>query len=134
MPLTNVAAATQILANALKALDSLREQSKGSKDSTLKENISRLYDNLLDLKAAVLRVQEENIELKSKIRELESPEAEPCPKCRKRAWQLERSYPDHTFGQVGCIRRVYKCSLCGFSEEKLLTPQGIVVPGKPPHR
>jgi hypothetical protein len=52
--LTNVAAATQILANALKGLDSLREQSKSSKDATLKENISQLYDNLLDLKAAVL--------------------------------------------------------------------------------
>ena len=56
MPLTNVAAATQILANAMKALDSLREQSKGSKDISLKENISKLYDSLLDLKAAVLRV------------------------------------------------------------------------------
>jgi hypothetical protein len=55
MPLTSVAAATQILANAFKGLDSLREQSKSSKDATLKENISKLYDNLLDSKAAVLR-------------------------------------------------------------------------------
>ena len=67
MSLTTVAAATQILANALKALDSLREQSKSSKDNALKENISKLYDSLLDLKAAVLRVEEENSELRRAI-------------------------------------------------------------------
>jgi hypothetical protein len=124
MVLTNVAAAMQLLSNALKALDSLREQSKGSRDSTLKENISNLYDTLLDMKAAVLRVEEENAELKGRIRELESSEGDPCPKCRKRGWQLESSAPDRTFGGVGGIRRVYKCSLCGFSEQKLVIPQG----------
>jgi hypothetical protein len=121
MPLTNVAAATQILANAMKALDSLREQSKGSKDISLKENISKLYDSLLDLKAAVLRVDEENAELKAKVRELESAEADPCPKCRKRGWQIESSEPDGMFGELGGIRRLYKCSFCGFSESKLIT-------------
>ena len=121
MPLTNVAAATQILANAMKALDSLREQSKGSKDISLKENISKLYDSLLDLKAAVLRVDEENAELKAKVRELESAEADPCPKCRKRGWQIESSEPDCMFGELGGIRRLYKCSFCGFSESKLIT-------------
>src|ERR1700756_4612141 len=68
--LTNVAAATQILATALKALDSLREQAKGSKDAALKENISKIYDSLLDLKAAVLRVQDENAALQHKIEQL----------------------------------------------------------------
>ena len=124
MPLTSVAAATQILANAFKGIDSLREQSKSSKDATLKENISKLYDNLLDLKAAVLRVEEENQELRAKVRELESADGEPCPKCRKRGWQLESSKPDPKFGELGGIRRVYKCSLCGFTEAKLITSHG----------
>jgi hypothetical protein len=76
----------------------------------------------LDLKASVLRVEEENQELKAKVRELESADGDPCPKCRKRGWQLESSKPDRTFGDLGGIRRVYKCSLCGFSESKLITP------------
>jgi hypothetical protein len=29
------------------------------------------------------------------------------------------------FGEVGGIRRVYKCSLCGFSEEKLVTSKDM---------
>jgi hypothetical protein len=66
MPITAIAAATTILANAMKALDSLREQAKGSKDTALKENISKLYDSLLDLKAAVVRVEEENSQLRQK--------------------------------------------------------------------
>jgi hypothetical protein len=64
MSLTSIAAATQIFANAMKALDSLREQAKGSKDVALKERVSSLYDALLNLKAAVLRVADENAELK----------------------------------------------------------------------
>lgn len=69
MSLTTIAAATGILSNAMKALDSLREQAKGSKDGALKESISGLYDSLLDLKAAVLRVAEENAELKRALAE-----------------------------------------------------------------
>jgi hypothetical protein len=122
MAVTNIGVATQILANALKALDSLREQSKASKDSALKENISKLYDNLLDLKAAVLRAEEENSELKARIRELGTAQADPCPKCKKRCWQLESSKPHHTFGNMGVISRIYKCSFCRFSESKLITP------------
>jgi hypothetical protein len=81
--LTNVAAATQILANALKALDSLREQAKGSKDATLKENISGLYDSLLDLKAAVMRVADENAELRGKVEQLERSPEKPKPELRR---------------------------------------------------
>jgi hypothetical protein len=81
MPLTAVAAATTILTNAMKALDSLREQAKGSKDANLKENISKLYDNLLDLKAAVIRVEEENSELKRTI--AQSAEKPPEPELKQ---------------------------------------------------
>ena len=69
MSLTAASAATTILSHAMKALDSLREQAKGSKDAGLKENISRLYDSLLDLKAAVIRVDEENSDLRRRIAE-----------------------------------------------------------------
>lgn len=113
----------QILANALKALDSLREQAKGSKDATLKENISKLYDNVLDLKAAVLRVEQENNELMARIRDAENPALDPCPKCKRPGWQIKESHRDAMFGEVGGIRRVYECTLCGFTEEELVTPK-----------
>jgi hypothetical protein len=67
MSLTAVVAATGILTNAMKALDSLREQAKGSKDIGLKENISKLYSELLDLKAAHMRIEEENSELRRAV-------------------------------------------------------------------
>ncbi|MGA8272191.1 MAG: hypothetical protein WB919_11585 [Candidatus Sulfotelmatobacter sp.] len=67
MTLTSVSAATTILANAMKLLDSVREQAKGSKDLALKENISNLYNDLLDLKAAHIRIEEENAELRRTI-------------------------------------------------------------------
>jgi hypothetical protein len=77
MPLTTVAAATTILANAMKALSSLREQAKGSKDAALKDNISKLYDSLLDLKEALIRVSEENSELRRIITEQASGAGKP---------------------------------------------------------
>jgi hypothetical protein len=80
MPLTAVAAATTLLANAMKALDSLREQAKGSKDVALKQNISNLYDNLLDVKAAVIRVEEENSELRRTIAEQAEKPPKPEPR------------------------------------------------------
>lgn len=70
MPLTNIAAATTILANATKLLDSLREQTKTSKDVGLKETINKLYDEFIDLKAAHIRVEDENAQLKRQVTQL----------------------------------------------------------------
>jgi hypothetical protein len=80
MQLTTVSAALDILSKASKALDSLREQAKGSKDATLKENISRLYDDFLDLKAAIMRVTEENGELRRGL--AQQSEKAPKPEIR----------------------------------------------------
>ncbi len=44
------------------------------------------------------------------------------PECRKRRWQLESNHRDSFTGELGGIRRTYKCSFCGFSEEKLVIP------------
>ena len=81
MSLTSIAAATGILSNAMNLLDSLREQAKGSKDLALKENISSLYNDLLDLKAAHIRIEEENTELRRQI--AESADKPPVPKIRQ---------------------------------------------------
>lgn len=67
MALTTVGAALDLLTKASKALDSLRERAKTSKDAELKENISNLYDRFLDLKETVLRIKEENAELRRTV-------------------------------------------------------------------
>jgi len=81
MTLTSISAATGILSNAMKLLDSVREQAKGTKDLVLKENISNLYNDLLDLKAAHARIEEENAELRRKI--AQAAEKPPAPEIRR---------------------------------------------------
>jgi hypothetical protein len=54
MELTTVGTALDLVSKASKALDSMRERAKPSNDAALKENISKLYDDL-DLKAIIVR-------------------------------------------------------------------------------
>lgn len=68
--LTVTAAAMQILNNALGALKAAQERAKGSKDLELKGAISTLYDELLSLKEALMRVTDENNDLQHKIEEM----------------------------------------------------------------
>jgi hypothetical protein len=80
----NVAtAASQILSNAMNALKIVRERAQSSKDNDLKEHISTLYDNLLSLKEAVMRLTQENDELKKRIAELERPPEKSEPELRQ---------------------------------------------------
>lgn len=72
--------AAQILSNTLAVLKTVREQSKESKDATLKGHISDLYDSVLSLKEAVMLVTEENRQLRRRIAELETPPAKPVIK------------------------------------------------------
>lgn len=65
----------------MKLLDSVREQAKGSKDLALKESISNLYNDLLDLKAAHIRIEEENSELRRQI--AQTADKPPTPKIRQ---------------------------------------------------
>jgi hypothetical protein len=75
--LTVAAAAMQILNNALGAMKAAKERSKGSKDNDLKEQISALYDNLLDLKEAILRLTAENSELRSTLEAFHAVQEKP---------------------------------------------------------
>jgi len=74
--LTVAAAAMQILNNALGALKAAQERAKGSKDLELKEAISTLYDELLSLKEALMRVTDENNFLQRKIEQMEAAQRE----------------------------------------------------------
>ncbi len=80
---TVAAAAAQILSNTLTALNAVRERAKTSKDTNLKDHISTLYDNVLSLKEVVMRLTEENGELRRRITELERPPQKQEPELRQ---------------------------------------------------
>jgi hypothetical protein len=100
----------------------LKEVSDKIKDANFKNLVADLTLELAKIKTQLAEFMEENTRLKSKINDLENNGGEKCPKCLRRGWGLESSHPDPTFGELGAIRRTYKCSLCGFSENKLITP------------
>lgn len=93
------------------------------KHAELKNLLADLNMQLADVKIELASVMQENSDLKTKIRELEAAEGDPCPHCRNRGWHVEKSERDRMSGEVGGIRRTYKCSLCGFSESRLEFPK-----------
>jgi regulator of replication initiation timing len=107
---------------AISTAKKLKEISDKIKDADLRNLLADLSLELAEIKTQLADMMDENRQLKEKIRTLESTEGEPCPKCRKRGWQLEGSTRDQIFGDVGGVQRLYKCSLCGFSESKLIVP------------
>jgi hypothetical protein len=142
-----VVAAIDLLGKASKALDSLRERAKTSKDADLKEAISNLYDQFLDLKELVLRIKEENAELRRAIAaQAETPpnpeirqvgethyyylgEDGPfCQPCYDRDHKLMRLMPAHE-SVLGLSTR---CEVCGkvFFEVRKKSPR-IHVSGSP---
>jgi hypothetical protein len=108
---------------AIATVKKLKEVGDKIRDADLKNLLADLSLELAEIKTQLADLTDENRQLKTKIRELESVECDPCPKCRKRGWHLEDSHPDPTFGPLGGIRRIYQCSLCGFSESELITPK-----------
>ncbi|MGC1222872.1 MAG: hypothetical protein WA872_13875 [Candidatus Sulfotelmatobacter sp.] len=92
----------------MKLLDSVREQAKGSKDLVLKENISNLYNDLLDLKAAHVRIAEENVELRHQI--AQSAQKAPAP-------EIRRAGMDHYYF---CSAKEPYCQHCYDNKTKLI--------------
>ena len=87
-------------------------------------------EKIMELRPAALAIQEENIQLRNRVleldarvRELESADGDPCPRCRKKTWIVEKSEPDPTFGRLGSVRRTYKCTECGLTESTVVTPK-----------
>jgi RNase P subunit RPR2 len=123
--MTTAVAASQIISEALKALNAVREHAKTSKDSDLKEHISTLYDNLLSVKEAVLRLTEENTDLKRQIEEKQSVRRDSssgliykgndpaplCPKCYQTENKSVHLDPAYRSQGTGWVSRF--CRACG---------------------
>jgi hypothetical protein len=87
-------------------------------------------EKIMELRQAAMDAQEENLglrrrvmELEERVRELESLDGEPCPRCRKRTWVVIDSKKDRRFGDMGGIRREYRCTSCELTESVLITPK-----------
>lgn len=85
--------------------------------------IRELRKMAIELQKQNVELQNQARELRERLRKLESLEGDLCPKCQKHAWFIESSKPDSQFGDLGGIRRIYKCFECGYSEAELLMPQ-----------
>jgi hypothetical protein len=109
------------IAAAITLAKKLKEASDKTRDADTKLLVADLNLQLADIKMQWSETIEEVTRLKARIRDLESTEGDPCPKCRQRGWHVESSAPDKQFGRLGAVRRTYKCSLCGFTEQKLIT-------------
>lgn len=62
-----VATTASLISNVISSAKSARELAKDTDDLKLKEQISDVYDNLLDLKARVLSLDDENRQLKAQL-------------------------------------------------------------------
>lgn len=113
---------TTSLATAFSIVKRLRDINENVKNSEFSNLIADLSMELAEVKMKLAGVVEENAKLKDENRSLRNTEGDPCPKCRKRGWELESSKPHPDFGDMGAINRTYKCSLCGFRETKLIVP------------
>ena len=112
------------ITNAIGLVTRLKKIGENIRDAEFKNVLADLTLELAEVKMKMAGLMEENLDLKNKIKELESFEGDPCPKCHKRGWQIEKSQKHPQFGGVGILLRTYKCSLCGFTEEEMITPKG----------
>lgn len=64
MELSTVGTALEIVNKAWKALEAVRERVQTSKDTALKSDVSKLYDEFLSLKSIIVRLGDENAALR----------------------------------------------------------------------
>jgi len=91
--------------NAIGLVSRLKNISENIRDAEFKNLLADLSLELADVKLKMAVLMNENLELQNKIKELESVEGDPCPKCRKRGWQIEKSekHPQRSLGLVGFL-------------------------------
>ena len=111
----------EAVANAISLTKRLREISKNIEEAEIKNILADLSIELAEAKMKVADLISENADLKRALAETETAPGKACPSCRKYTYVVVGSEPDKTFGDLGGLRRTYKCSVCGFTEEKIET-------------
>ena len=76
-PISVASFALSLTRSATEALNALRERSKTTKDLDIKDQISTLYDNVLELKEVINRLLDENKELKRRLEHQQHPPEKP---------------------------------------------------------
>jgi hypothetical protein len=76
-PISVASFALSLTKSATEALSALRERSKTSRDLDIKDQISTLYDNVLELKEVINRLLDENKELKKQLEGEQHPPEKP---------------------------------------------------------
>jgi hypothetical protein len=119
---------------AIGSVKSALELAKKTKDLDLKHEISNVMDNVLELKAKVLELDEENRNLRQSLEQKETIKREPkhgfwlkegetaplCPRCYEGAEHLTVYLSNAKFSDIFGYRRT--CNVCehGFDSSKLV--------------
>lgn len=111
------------LSAAISLVGRLRTISATIRDAEFKNLLAELNIELAEAKIKLAEVIDENFRLKREIEELSTPKGELCPSCAKPTWRVTGSQRDAMFGDLGGIRRTYKCEPCGYTESVLVAPK-----------
>lgn len=119
---TSVATALEIVGKAWKALEAVRERAQTSKDADLKSRIGELYDDFLALRSIIVRLTDENSELRQG--QIENPQisqvgstnyyfvGEKGPYCQK-CYDTQGKLVSLTAQAIYFHGRGRKCEVCG---------------------
>lgn len=83
-------------------------------------------EKIVELRESMMNLQEDNLALRAEVQDLKEQLAElsqtslpNCPRCGKPAFSLKQSEEDAFMGAAGMFRRLYECTECGLSENRL---------------
>lgn len=113
------------VARAITCARRLKNHVDASGDPDLKNLLADLTLELADARLELVVLLEEHAALQKAVRETAGVKGDICPRCRERSWNLESSRPDKVYGELGGMRRAYRCSVCDFSEERLDVPKMV---------
>lgn len=89
------------ITNAISLLGRLKTIGANIRDAEFKNVLADLSLELAEVKMKMAGLMNENLELQSRIKELESVDGDPCPRCRKQGWQIETTKKHPMLGGLG---------------------------------
>jgi hypothetical protein len=107
---------------AIKLADKLSTIGESLDHLELRDVITDLRSQLAGVREEMLRLARENDSLKRDLAALSNADGDPCPRCRKRTYHIERSEAHPVFGELGTLLRTYLCDACQFSEQVTIDP------------